>query len=849
MKKKQELPITLPPNILLHYLVRSLYSIINFVKASITSLAVIAVILVLLSQMDQAYTMFIYILEADRFSLFVCFLMVNLLALSLSHYPIYLYYAGNLNGSREHIVWVRKFPLKFSLTKWIRVYVFRIKSNSRYTKDIYSNILRNYIGLFLFLVWLHFIVSTFEPVLTFPVDYRFLLKSVVYSISEIPFLIYFLVKRKLSPLHSNVRERKKIYETIGRWYVFFAFSSIVLFILVLVLPNMFSLKGMILIFALTLCLMFHFILFRLVRPRMLHVLINMSRSSRPISGLILTFIKSIGQPENYLVIFQIAFYGCLISIFYFNLASMYAMPLPNGLCIVLIYTYFYFFILSSIVKFYFVYFSIAKTENKDESSSILNRSSFKAVTFSLLLITILFVFSFFTESSVNSLDKVEIRKTEVPMKLSEFEDSLKTSDNTIFFVSSHGGGLKANVWTLQVLNELNKNSKGKFLDRTMVMSGASGGSLGLALFGDIVGTCENDQTKIDKTISKLEKENFASIDISMLLGLDAIRVLFPLNAIKGSKDRSYFDMLKYENIIHGTKNQKLNTEGYRSYWNDLQDNGVKLPMLIMNTASTSGRRGIFWTIKSDAFNDIFPFAINLAELEQPNGRTMTIPFYQALSTTNRFPIFSPVAKIKGSGHFMDAGAIDNSGLLGCLDVYLYYDQIGKLKGKKVVFVDIVNSKSLYADHLLQKYLKTIQNSVLSLDENEKLSLVANLQTGLNIDKIPRYLSDFMKKYTKTKSTAVYKQIFLPHKISIDDIEVMLDARIQEGKYKEDLLEFLKVENFKILSDLKENEHDFDYWRYYDPVLCRQLSQSNLRYFSKIKKSSLTGLSEVLKLTK
>ncbi|MCH2225750.1 MAG: hypothetical protein MK066_13350, partial [Crocinitomicaceae bacterium] len=61
------------------------------------------------------------------------------------------------------------------------------------------------------------------------------------------------------------------------------------------------------------------------------------------------------------------------------------------------------------------------------------------------------------------------------------------------------------------------------------------------------------------------------------------------------------------------------------------------------------------------------------------GNEASIPFYQAVSTTNRFPIFSPVAKIKGAGHFIDAGAIDNSGILGCWDMYLFLRDRGVLE--------------------------------------------------------------------------------------------------------------------------------------------------------------------------
>ena len=96
--KQRELPVLLPTKGILKPIIRALYSIKNFTKASVLSLLVLLIISLLLSQMEQAYTMFLRMIEFGKPSLFLCFVMLNLLAVGLSHYPIYTYYAGNLNG-------------------------------------------------------------------------------------------------------------------------------------------------------------------------------------------------------------------------------------------------------------------------------------------------------------------------------------------------------------------------------------------------------------------------------------------------------------------------------------------------------------------------------------------------------------------------------------------------------------------------------------------------------------------------------------------------------------------------------------------------------------------------------
>lgn len=843
----KQLPILLPSKGPQRYFVRALYSLTNFAKASILSIVIILVVLLLLTRMEQAFTMLLRMLEDDRISLAVCFLMVNLLAVSLSHFPIYTYYAGNLNGSRGHILWKKEYPIKIKGLRWISVYSFTLERSNQYVRDIYFNILRNFLGLFVFTVWIHFIYSTFEPKFLFILKYPDILQGLTYGLLFMPFIIYGYTKRKLSPQHSTAAERKRIYRRIGVVYFITLSLSILFFFITLFSDRLFSLYGFSLLWFTTFFMMFNYAFFRLVRPRLFHVLKEMKFSDRTQQIRFLKIIKAVGRSSNYLVVFQLSFYICFIAIIYFNLASVNGWILPNGLSIVLVYLYFYFFLISAIGKFYFVYYSIAQRQFPEKKDFALDKNSFKFLTRGIAIFVLLFVFGLNTETSLNELDQVPIIDHQDGTTLEQFESQIdSTASNTLYFVSSHGGGTKAYVWTLHVLQELQKRSKGNFLRETVAMSGASGGSLGLALYGDLYGTCKGNLLAIDKMIGKIEKTNYASIDVSMVLGLDVLRLMWPLNNMKNSKDRAYYDMLKYQNDIRNVKSSVLCDTAFRTYWKNLQK-GIphfNMPILIMNTSSTSGKRGIFFSLNTQKFNQIFPYAKDLAEIQEISGKKKSISFYQAVSTTNRFPVFSPVAKIKGSGHYIDAGAIDNSGILGCLDVFLYFRQQNKLADKKIVFLDIDNSKLSYAEHLLQKFIQYRPKLRYEIDENEKTSVVANLQTGLSLNKIPGYLNDFMRKFSNDNAAVHFKQIFLPHKISIEDIETVLDAKIMDSPFRRELLKFLTQHNEQILEETEDFGSFFSKWKHYDPVLCLQLSYSNIAYMRKMKKSILSGIPSV-----
>ena len=830
-------------------MLRALYSLTNFAKASIISIIVILVILLLLTQMEQAFTMLLRMLEFGKISLFVCFMMINLLAISLSHYPIYTYYAGNLNNSRQYVRWTKEYPFSKPWMRWFSVYTFKAISNPNYVKDIYANILRQFLGLSVYATWSIFIYFAFLPNMKYSFDHFWIAQIVIICAMLMPFATYTYIKRKLSAQHSTLAQRKRMYRRIGVYYFTSSALAIVFFAIVLFKSDLFSPLGFTLLLLTNYMMMFSFVFFRLVRPRLRHVRQSLLSSGKRSSFVFMSVVKRFEKSSNYLALFVISFYASAIAIVYFSLGGMYGWQLPNGIAIVMIYLYFYFFIVSALGKYYFVNYSLAMKEREQgEPISVLNVRSFRYLTGAITLFVLLIVAGIFTESHLNELDVFPIDKQHDGVDLTSFKQQVEAMPDTVFFISSHGGGLKANAWTLLVLNELQKESNGELMSQTVAMSGASEGSLGLALYGNIYSNHRGDTEAIANTISEIQDEDFASVDISLMFGLDLFRALYPLNQFHSSHDRSYFGMLKYQNIIRHENSNFLDNVSYRRFWQELQKGGKSpLPALIMNTASTNGRRGIFCSINTDEFHTIFPYAMNLSDQKDHLGNDASIPFYQAVSTTNRFPVFSPVAKIKGMGHFIDAGAIDNSGILGCWDLYLYLYDRGVLKNKTVVFIDIDNSKSTYAEHLLETFCRTHKELAYILDEHEKTSLGANLETGLNLNKIPGYLDDFMTNYTAKKKHLNYKKIVLPHKISIEDIESVIDGEIldtRNGKFREILIDYLKKHNANIKNHIREKTGSMDSWECYEPVLCRQLSRSNIEYFNRIRSSRYTKIKDV-----
>ena len=842
MISKEEIKLKVHPGIrLLNRLVRTFR---NFLRASFLSLIIITIILLLLTQMDQAFTMMVDLIEGHWFSLFLSFYLINALALALSHYPIYTYYAADLNDSRDYTTWHAVKPFNYWPIRKFKLYVFKKNPKSTYQKDNWANYMRYSIGLLIYAVWIIFIISAFKPNIIFENFPFYWVKWIVFFIQLFPFVIYIYVKERITKLSRKVDKedveipeeiqelnRKKLarfYKRLGIWYYFIVSITSALFIITLIVGN-FSPGGFILILLTNYVFIYNYLFFRLLRSK-LHFINKVILRYTP--GPLKFFIKAtsiLTNSEHYLVLFIVNFWIALAIIVYSTLASILGWGLHNGIPILLAFFYFYYFIIASLGKYYYV---ASRKKELYKTPRYKGLLTVAGVTLILLIIT-----NFANiEVTTHELDLVENSKTEIPE--GRFLNSLKAkSDNTLFFIASHGGGLKANVWTLNVLNTLQERTEGKLLDQTIAMSGASGGSLGLALYTGLYKEDGLDTSRIQKKIDTLAYQNYTSLDLSLTFGIDTYRKLWPLNQRIGLRDRPYYAMVKYQNIIHNKKEDKLSDVSFRDYWKEAFSRRGYFPSLIMNTAGTKGNRGILWSVKQRNFNDIFPFAENLADLSGDK----TIPFFQAVSTTNRFPMLSPAAKIPGYGHYIDAGAIDNSGLLGCLDLHNYLLRDRSILGdKQIAYIEIINSKGLYVIYLMEKFKSANHLTHIDKNEVETDNIVADLQTGLNLDKIPGYLSDYMTIWEVTQNGSLrYFKIFMPHKVSLDDVTSYLGGDILDETLEAEIIDFLAKENNEILALTEDPEKSFfDPWMFYEPTLSRHLSESSLRYIKAILKHPL-----------
>jgi len=805
---------------------KATHSLRNFFKSSALSLLVIVVILLLLTQMDQALTMMVDLVENPKakFSLVLGLYLINALALALSHYPIYTYYAANLNQSGNYTKWQVAYPFGIWPLNRLPVFVFRTLKDTNYTPDRWANYLRYSLGILIHGVWIHFILSSFEPNLSYQGIDSFWIRLTCLILLLLPLLAYVRFKERFAYYKEQANHAQKgvhpkldkLYRILGIGY-FAIGTATLLSVLFLLFWGNFSIGGLIALLVCSYLFVANYLLFRLLRTRFTAVQASLKDSNWSAICWFLSRIGFMQASRNYLGMFFIHFLVAAGVVIYSTLGGLFEWELANGIPLLLAFFYLYYYLIATSGKFFFVSRKMANTKTR----------RFRLVFFAgaLLILLIIGTSVFGPETRTHELDLVN--PSAPPLTEAQFIDSIISKDtNTQFYIASHGGGLKANVWTLNVVNELQRRTSGKLMEQAVALSGASGGSLGLALYTGLYRSYGKDTQQIQEQIESLSRRNYTSVDLAFTFGLDTYRKVWPLNQNIGIRDRPYYAMRKYQNEIERSPSTTLSALGFRSYWKQTFDKDGYFPSLIMNTAGTQGNRGILWSVKSSEFNAIFPNSENLADLDQ--GKTL--PFYQAVSTTNRFPVFSPAAKIPGYGHYIDAGAIDNSGLLGLMDLYRYLEAQHQLsKEKTTVFIEIINSKSLYTRHLIDRFRKEKGLIHLSINEVETDNLVADLQTGLNLDKIPEYLSDYMKQWDLLDPKLNYVRLFMPHKVSIEEVEASLGGALTDDLIREQLTQYLKLSINQILELAPNHSRGFSPWNYYEPTLSRHLSESSIDY--------------------
>ena len=845
--------------VLKKFIIPNMRDILRFIETSFLSLLFIGLIYGLVMLMPQGGTLVVEMFYSGT-NIVVFFALLTFLAIILSHFPVYvdIWRYGNNKWVRLAMPENRYRILGFDI-----IYYHPVggkNDDNNYNRPLVKKFRRS-LGILLYVA----IFSIFLGVAARFFEIRINAAGLSLLILVITLIIYNSYGKRYNRWRDhlssdNDSEKKKaviqIVAYVKRFPLYFGLSTLLVIILAALAEYIEWNRYLLLLFLVTLGFqMYLYVYFKICRTYFKYVFYTLehyekreelfdkqtlklfkdyaTENHEKRKHRFQRFIATLSDNIEYLKLMRFAGIISLITLvlanFIYDVSS-----LLNPINIILLYIVFFYSVIIIVFKHVLYY------HRADNNINLKAQKFFKFGIPSLTII-IFFVASYLAglPNDLHALEEVEMKESLI--NYDEYLDGMtaewKDQKQNYFFVGSYGGGLKANLWNLLLLHELEQKSNEKFLSRTMVLSGVSGGAVGIGNYTSLLRNYK-DATQIPIQIDKIGKSNVLSNELTYLLGKDWAREYMPFFDHNG-QDRSYKSMAVHAEYTG--MGYDYNKKGFSDYWNTIyRDRKGRFPALLMNTTSVGGQQGVASTVR---FPDgTFPGAelINLYKCYRPaidphfeavnafnctsdstltHYHKKTLTYFGAVSTTNRFPFFSPTAKIEGKGSYLDGGYFENSGMLSAVEVYdavagddckNYFNKINP------VFINIINSEDYYIRQKLDEW-EFYQNR--PQDEGEIGAIIGTLSS---IDKLPRYVSEKI-----IARGFVLENIMMPHKITYEKVVTILNSEVHDPLR---LMREIERHNDTIDSVLKKYKpYKYKEWGVVQPPLARLLSEPAVEY--------------------
>ncbi len=265
------------------------------------------------------------------------------------------------------------------------------------------------------------------------------------------------------------------------------------------------------------------------------------------------------------------------------------------------------------------------------------------------------------------------------------------------FITASGGGMRSAVWAFSVCQYLDSISNGDFFNKTQLITGSSGGMIGLSYFRELY--LLKKQNQINNLQSKKFRDNLSK-DILNRLGFawtvnDLIFKFrsFEIDNKKYKKDRGY----AFEEQLNENTENVLNKKLFE-YYNPEKES--QIPMLILSpTIVNDGRRLLISpqpisyltnlkpqsTLRNNYIHESVEFTRLFKEQEARNLR-----FSSALRMSSTFPYVMPIVHLPSEPEIqiMDAGFRDNLGMQTTLKFLYTYRKWLEMNTSGVVILQI-----------------------------------------------------------------------------------------------------------------------------------------------------------------
>ena len=303
----------------------------------------------------------------------------------------------------------------------------------------------------------------------------------------------------------------------------------------------------------------------------------------------------------------------------------------------------------------------------------------------------------------------------------------------LVMIATSGGGQRAALWVLKVLQEAHRATEGKLFEHTRLITGASGGVIGAAFFRELYLRSLRDssiQVADNQYLEQISSDNLNPIIFTLLVNDLLIRSqYFEYNGRRYLKDRGY----AFENQLN------LNTGGILDkplidYL--LPEREALIPMLPVSPLVINDARKLIVSPHSMSYMAISGLGIKQHEKsrtidfirffrEQDAG---SLRFISALRMGATFPFITPNIDLPTEPRMstMDAGLSDNFGIEDALKFAFVFQDWIKKNTSGVLLLTIRDSEKITEiqkkpiPSLMQKIITPIKNIYVNWDNVQTL---------------------------------------------------------------------------------------------------------------------------------
>lgn len=230
----------------------------------------------------------------------------------------------------------------------------------------------------------------------------------------------------------------------------------------------------------------------------------------------------------------------------------------------------------------------------------------------------------------------------------------------IYLISSEGGGIRAAMWTVLVLDELDRRTGQRLWPCTLAVSGVSGGSLGLAAFAlhwrDSGGRVDRD------ALVDFMQSDFLAPVLGSLFGVDLVQRVIPFRLF-GDRGQALEQawVREYAARVSGGAGSGFDIPLADTAF---APDGTPLPALFLNTTVVdSGMRLVQHPFAPLEAPELLPGNIDGAQ-----WLPRELPLFSAVHNSARFTLVSPAGTVRRRegdrvvrlGQFVDGGYFENS---------------------------------------------------------------------------------------------------------------------------------------------------------------------------------------------